>query len=120
MRRAGLLDTLIAIQRKSQSYSSTGEPTETWSTLAQRWADLRPVTGTELNAAEQWVAREQTEFTIRWSPDVADVSPLDRIICPASAASSSPVLVRSIYDVIAVHEPIRNDTLKLLAARRVG
>jgi head-tail adaptor len=120
VKRAGLLDTLIALQRNTQSYSSTGEPIEMWSTLAQRWADLRPVLGTEVNAAEQWVAREQIEFTIRWSPELGDLSPLDRLICPASAAASSPIIVRSIYDIIAVHQPERNDTMKILTARRVG
>lgn len=118
--RAGPLDTRIALQRKSTGYDPSGEPIESWSTLATRWADLIPVTGSEANAADQFVAREQTRFVIRWSPDIADLSPLDRVICPASAATSSPGEKRSVYDIISVHEIGRNEQLDVLGARRVG
>src|SRR5262245_3615934 len=118
MKRAGNLDTRIAVQRKSTSYSNTGEPIDTWSSLAVRWAAMRPLSGNEVNASEQWVAREQTEFTIRWSTEVADVSPLDRVVCPASDAGASPDVPRSVYDVIAVHEVGRNEDIRIVAARR--
>src|SRR5262245_40718184 len=99
--RAGDLDTRIAVQRKGVTYSSSGTPRETWSNLAVRSAKMRPLTGDERNGADQLIAREQTEFTIRWSNDVEDLSPLDRIVCPDSDASTSPIRVRSIYDVFA-------------------
>ena len=118
--RAGSLDVRIVLQRKATSYSSAGEPVDTWSTLATRWASLDPVTGVEQNAAEQWIAREQTKFTIRWSPDVNDLSPLDQVIFPASDASNSPVPARSTYDIIAVHEIGRHEQMAILAARRVA
>jgi head-tail adaptor len=120
MKRAGDLDIRIAIQRKGTSYNSSGEPVETWTTLATRWSALRPLTGTEINASEQWVAREQTEFTIRWDESIEGVSPLDRIICPSSDVSESPLSARSIYDVIAVHDVGRHDEMKITGARRVG
>lgn len=120
MKRAGILDTQVALQRKSVSYSASGEPVETWSILWECWADLKPVAGSELNAAAQWVAREQTQFTVRWAPEIDDFSPLDRIVCPSSDASVSPEVTRSIYDVISVHEPERQDYLQILAARRVA
>lgn len=118
MRRAGLLDTRVALQRKTTSLSSIGEEVEAWSTLATRWADLTPTAGIETNAAQQWVAREQTDFIVRWSPEIADLSPLDRVICPASDAGDSPLSERSIYDIIAVHRIGRNDALRVRAARR--
>lgn len=118
--RAGPLDTRVALQRKAVSYSSIGEPIEVWSTLATRWAAVSPTAGTEQNASDQWVAREQTDFLIRWSSDIADLSPLDRVICPASDASLSPVASRSVYDIMAVHELGRNESLRVRAARRVG
>jgi SPP1 family predicted phage head-tail adaptor len=118
--RAGQLDTRVALQRKTTTYSSSGEPVETWSTLVERWSALRPLTGAEVNAAEQWVAREQTEFTVRWSQEIADLSPLDRVICPADDASVSPEVARSVYDIVAVHEVGRNEALRITAARRVA
>jgi len=118
--RAGDLDTPIAIQRKSVTYSPSGEPVETWGTLFNRRASIRPLLGDERNGAEQLVGREQSEFKIRWSLDVATLSPLDRIVCPASDAGISPVNSRSIYDVFAVHEIGRNIGLRVLAARTVA
>lgn len=118
--RAGQLDTRIALQRKAVTYSSSGEPVETWSTLVERWSAIEPVTGDERNAAEQWVAREQTQFTVRWSEEIEDLSPLDRIICPVDDASASPEVTRSVYDIIAVHEVGRHEQMQIMTARRVA
>lgn len=118
--RAGNLDTKITIQRKADSFSNTGEPVEVWSNVSERWANVRPISGSELNAAEQWIAREQVEFTVRWSADINEVSPLDRVVCPANDASVSPEVARSIYDIIAVRETSRHNELRILAARRVA
>ena len=118
--RAGTLDVRIALRRKTSSFSSSGEEIETWTTLATRWASIDPIIGDERNASEQWIAREQSRFTTRWSADIDDLSPLDLVIFPAADASNSPVPSRSTYDVIAVHAKGRNDQLVILAARRVA
>lgn len=118
--RAGPLDRRIELQRKTNSWSSSGQPIEVWGLLAQRWANYKPLSGDERNAAQQWIAREQVKFTIRWSPELANFSPLDRIIFPASDVANSPVPSRSIYDVIAVNEEGRQEGIAILAARRVG
>jgi head-tail adaptor len=118
--RAGEFDTLIALQRKSVTYSSSGEPIETWSTLASRFASVRPLLGDERNASQQFIAKEQTEFILHWGSDINDFSPLDRVVCPGSDASSSPISARSIYDVFGVHEIGRNTGLRILAVRRVA
>lgn len=118
--RAGTLDRRIELQRKTNSWSSTGQPIEAWGALVQRWAEVKPLSGDERNAAQQWIAREQVKFTIRWSPEVANFSPLDRVVFPATDSSVSPVPSRSIYDVIAVNEEGRQEGMAILAARRVG
>lgn len=118
MKRAGILDTRIVLQRKSISQSTSGDTTETWTPLGTRWADYHPLTGNEVNIDAQWVAKEQVQFTVRWDKDIAALSPLDRIVCPAGDAGASPEVTRSIYDVLAVHSPDLNDTLKILTARR--
>ncbi len=118
--RAGQLDVRIALQRKTDSLSSSGGPVEAWSTLVERWSGLDALSGDERNAAEQWIAREQVKFTIRWSAEVAELSPLDRVIFPASDASVSPIPSRSIYDVISVLAKGRNVELDILAARRAA
>ncbi len=118
--RAGQLDVRIALQRKTTSLSSSGSPVDAWSTLAERWSGLDPLEGYERNASEQWIAREQVKFTIRWSAEISDFSPLDRVIFPADDASVSPMPTRSIYDVISVLAMGRNVEINILAARQVG
>lgn len=118
--RAGELDIRIAIQGKTVTYSPSGEPQESWSTLAQVWASQRPLLGDERNGAEQLIAREQTEFVVRWATALANLSPLDRIVFPASDAGNSPANLRSVYDVFGVHEIGRNVGFRILAARQVG
>lgn len=118
--RAGRLDRLITIQRKSISYSASGEPQESWAALSsQRPASIAPVRGEERFSGEQWVAKEQVEFRTHWSAVIADLSPLDRIIYPAQAADSPDAPIeRNIYDVLAVHEIGRREGLQIIAARR--
>lgn len=118
--RAGRLDIMIVIQRATVTQSPSGEPQESWTTLSQRWAMLEPITGEERFATEQLVARAQVAFTIRWSSVVDDVTPRDRIICPAAALASSPSqpAKNTIYDIITVQPIGRNEGLKIFAAVR--
>jgi len=118
--RAGKLDVRIALQRKTTSLSNSGTPFDSWSNLSERWAELNNVQGDERNAAQQWIAREQVKFTIRYSSDIADLSPLDRIVFPANDAINSPPPIRSNYDIISVLAEGRNEKLVILAARQVG
>ena len=89
-------------------------------TLSKRPAFLEPLTGYERFTTEQLVAKEQVAFTIRWAQIVDDVSPLDRIVCPASALVNSPTEPQrnKIYDILMIHPIGRNEGLKILAAVR--
>jgi SPP1 family predicted phage head-tail adaptor len=111
--RAGPLDRRITIQRKTVSPSSSGQPTETWSTLASRWASVAPVVGTERFALPQISATEQTKFQVRWTSDIFDLSPLDRIVYPVGSTDEG-----QIYDIAAVHEFHRREGLIIIAIRR--
>lgn len=118
--RAGRLDRLITIQRKSVVSSDSGEPQESWSTLVlRRPATVAAIRGDETFSNPQVLAKELTQFWIWRSADVADVSPQDRIIYPALAADSpvGDAESRRIYDIVAVHEAGR-EGLKLIAERR--
>jgi head-tail adaptor len=119
--RAGRLDRLITIQRKTLTESPSGEPVESWTTLVERrHAGYRPLKGEERFTGEQVVGQEQVEFRIRWSADVAALSQHDRIVYPALADESpedEPV-TRNIYDVLAVHEVGRREGLLVITQRR--
>lgn len=119
--RAGRLDRKIDLQRKSATVSPSGQPIETWTTIAaRRWSSVTPASGDERFSQPQLAAKQQTEFQVRWSGDVADVSPLDRIIYPAVTEGSPPPAIptTNIYDILAVHEIGRREGLKIIAVRR--
>jgi SPP1 family predicted phage head-tail adaptor len=122
MTRAGRLDRRIDIERKTVTHAPSGQPIETWAPLvSRRSASVTPLSGDERFSAPQYVAREQVQFEIRWSPDVASVQPKDRIVYPAVDTSVSPAPVpaeRDIYDIIYVAEIGRRRGLRIVAARR--
>lgn len=118
--RAGRLDQRVTVQRKSVTFSQSGEPQESWSSvLTDEPASVSPVSGDERFSGEQFVARQQTEFRIRWSPVSNEITPLDRIVYPSSDAGESPEVVTSQYDVLAVHELGRNEGIRIITARQV-
>ena len=120
--RAGRLDRLITIQRKTETYSSSGAPMDGWAVVGvtRRAASYRPLRGDERFSDPQRVADEQVEFSIRYSTDVAELSPLDRIIYPALSGDSPGDVpaTRHIYDILAVPEIGRREGLRITAVRR--
>jgi SPP1 family predicted phage head-tail adaptor len=111
--KAGKLDRRITIQRKTVTLSDSGQPVESWATLATVWAAIMPVRGAESLSAPQISATQLNEFHIRWFSAVADVHPQDRIIYPVGSSAATAV-----YDIREVHEIGRRDGLKLIAERR--
>lgn len=108
------LDRKITLQRYTSTENDLGETVEDWTTLATRRAQYFAVDGDERFGGEQWVAKEQVEFRVRWDTLVATLSPLDRVIYPASG-SPTPA---NTYDIMAVIELGRHVGLRIMAARR--
>lgn len=79
---------------------------------------MSPVNGDERFGGEQYVAKEQTEFRVRYSSVIANLTPQDRIIEPALQADSPSSEERRIYDILAVHEIGRREGLRIIASRR--
>jgi hypothetical protein len=84
---------------------------------------MSPVRGDERFSSPAEVAAEQIEFRARWSIDLAELSPLDRIIYPAltevQAADPGYVIPeRSIHDVLGVLEIGRKEGLRIITSRR--
>jgi head-tail adaptor len=110
------LDRFISLETLTSIADPVGEPTNTWTAIdARRPASYRPINGTERFVSDQFVARQQAEFIIRWSIDVSLLSPLDRVIYPAGG---SPIMDEDIYDIMDVQEIGRQEGLRILAARR--
>jgi SPP1 family predicted phage head-tail adaptor len=119
--RYGRLDRRITIQRKIVTSSPSGQPIETWVDLdPRRWASVNPVSGDERFTEPQLAGKQQTEFQVRYSADVASLTPLDRIVYPAIEPASPPPEIppATIYDVLAVHEVGRREGLRIITSRR--
>lgn len=90
-------DRYIRIERFTASTDpGSGEEIRTWSELATVIASKVDVSGNEKLDADEVSATVLTRFRIRWSPTVADLSALDRIVYPASGGK--------VYDIQTVKE----------------
>jgi len=122
--QAGSLDRRITIRRKTYTSSDTGEPTEAWANIAlRRAASMWPFKGSEGFSSPEKTAYEQVEFRVRYSADVAALSPLDQVINPALSEdeAANPAYVipeRSTYDVLGVLEIGRRQGLRIITQRR--
>lgn len=119
--RAGRLDRLIDIQRKTTTLSDSGEPVETWTNLVtRRAASMSPVKGDERFAVPELVANEQIEFRVRYSSSLLNLTPQDRVIYPALSEDSpeDEPTTRQIHEILAVHEIGRREGLQIITQRR--
>jgi head-tail adaptor len=114
--KAGWLDRRCAVQRVTVTQSPSGEPIETWTTLSIRPCSYNPLGGDERFNADQYVARQQVEFIIRFADAISDINPLDRIVFPASVVANA--VTGNLYDIMAVDEINRRDCFRVLSARR--
>lgn len=108
MMKAGALDRRITIQREVQ----TG--TDAYNVPIMEWVDLATVAAavTPVSDGERWRAAEvsaevTTRFLIRYSPQVADVNPKDRIRYEGR-----------LYDIYGVKEVGRREGLEITATAR--
>ncbi|MHC2533354.1 phage head completion protein [Bradyrhizobium diazoefficiens] len=125
MIRAGSLDRRVTIQRRTITQSSSGEAGETWANVSvRRPASMWPLKGDDESfRSPEKVAYERIEFRVRYSDDVADLSPLDRVIHPAltTAQAADPNYViptRSIFDVLGTLEIDRRRGIRIITQRR--
>lgn len=112
--KAGPLDRRIRIERKTVSQDATGEEVETWQPLSTRFASVGPVRDSERFLADQFLARAQTQFEVRYGTDILDLNPLDRIVYPA-VADPAP---HQIYDILGVRELGRREGFRIIAQVR--
>jgi len=91
----GSLDRRIIIQRNtSVSSSAFNEPVESWVILATVWASRRDASAMEGYRAMEVGSQITVRFCIRYSSEVADVNPKDRISYEGR-----------IYNITSVREP---------------
>lgn len=118
--QAGRLFRRVRIERKVLTQSESGDPIETWSALAVRFASIFPLKADEKYTGEQWAAQEQVSINVRYGEIISDLTPLDRVVYPIPDDTSPPTPIpsTSIYDIMGVSEIGRRKGLKIFAARR--
>src|SRR5690625_209968 len=78
--KAGPLDRRITIERFTTEKNEWNEDVEIWAPLVTVWCAKRDASASESYRAQSVSAQITTRFTIRYSSQVADVNPKDRII----------------------------------------
>ena len=102
MTGAGKLDRRITIQRATVTRGDFNEEVETWTDLATVFANRRDASASESYRAQEIGAQITTRFTLRWSADVADVNPRDRVVYSGV-----------VHDITGVRETQRNRWLEV-------
>lgn len=117
--KAGTLDRKITVQQVSVTQSASGEQSESWGPLVQRLsASVSPTRGDESFTQPQLRAKQTTTFRMRWHEAIAGLNPKDhRIVYPAIGEAETPDPT-AVYDILAVHEQGRRETLEIIAFRR--
>jgi SPP1 family predicted phage head-tail adaptor len=105
--QAGRLDTRIIITRATTSVDEFNTPVETFGEIACVWAHAEPVRDGERMQAGQTIANKAYRFTIRYSSDVSDVDPRDRITFDGRD-----------YDINGVKQIGRREGLEITATAR--
>ena len=68
--KAGRMDRRVSLQARTLSRNSYGEETESWSEIAEVWAEKVDLRGREYYAAAQANADVTTRWRIRYRSDV--------------------------------------------------
>lgn len=102
------LDRRIMIERATVTQNEFNEDVETWGDYATVFAKRSDASAGESYRAKEVGGQLTTRFTIRWSQDVADVNPRDRIRYADRT-----------YNITAVREIERNRWLEIDAVARV-
>ena len=105
--RAGDLDRRIAIERFTEMRDPFNNPVKSWHELVTVWAAKTDVSDGERLAAQEVGAEISTRFRIRWSPQVSDIDPKDRVRFEGR-----------IYDIAGVKETGRREGLEISAVAR--
>lgn len=77
---AGKLDRRVTIQRATITRDDYNNEVETWADLCTVWAGYAPVSDGEKFRAGERASEIGARFTIRYSSQVADLTPKDQLV----------------------------------------
>lgn len=79
VKRIGMLDRRIVVQRPTVTYNSFNEAVESFGNYATVWAARTDASASESYRAQEVGAEITTRFTIRWNSVTRSINPKDRI-----------------------------------------
>lgn len=101
------MDRRVTLQRFTETRDEFNEPVKGWSLLASRAASYEPLRDGERFRAGETAANASARFVIRWSSDVSDLTPKDRLLFNGV-----------VHELIHVKEVGRREALELTTAAR--
>ena len=106
--RAGQLSRRLRLQSRSASQDSFGGQNLVWSDVATVWAEIRPITGRELENARRIASEVSHQILVRYQPLLAD----SKVVAGYRALYKG-----RIFNIHAsMNEDERNTVLTLLAS----
>lgn len=110
--RAGKLRQKVTFEARTKSVDAIGGRQDTWSTIATRRCDIKPLMGKEsVDADAIEYARTDTEIRVRYDSTLAQLRPHDRAV----DYSHSPAVV---YDIDSIINPQERDRELVLRCTR--
>jgi SPP1 family predicted phage head-tail adaptor len=108
---AGDLRHRIAVQAKTSTQDASGDPVDSWATLATIWGKVEPVRGREATyAGDQVLGEMDTRVTVRYSPASAQITQGHRLEHQGS-----------IFNVVSVaHVRLGKQTIEILCKSGVN
>jgi SPP1 family predicted phage head-tail adaptor len=106
--RFGSMDSRVAIQRATLTVNAYGERAESWATIATVWAEVQyKVGGGESIQSDQVMSKQPIHFIIRYSSDVSDLKPSDRVSYKSN-----------VYQIEGIQEIGRQEGLRIVTTLR--
>lgn len=102
MTGSGSLNRRATFQRATVTFNSFNEEVETWATLASVYIHRRDASAGESYRAQEVGGKLSIRFTIRYSTQVADLNPRDRVVYDGG-----------VYNITGVREVKRNRWLEV-------
>lgn len=105
--KAGELDREVTLRRATVTKDEYNADVETWADLVTVWGSKKDISDGERIAAAATGASITTRFRIRYSADVAGVTPEDQLVCEGRT-----------YNITGVKEVGRREGLEITATAR--
>lgn len=103
-----LPNRIVRIERATRTADAFNEPIETWTLLAEVWAEKRDISDGERFRRDGTAAHLTTRFIVQWAEKLGDLGALDRVVCDDR-----------IYDIHGVKDVFGDMWLEITAAARI-